>query len=73
MEKADLKYIAKILRRHCKDKGYGNAVIAPDYETGHIDITGLPFPLRALNVCKVIEDKGVKVIGKGDTKVLIKF
>jgi hypothetical protein len=73
MEKSDLRYLAKIVRRYCKDSKYTNAVITPDYETGHIDITGLPFPVRALNVCKVIEDKGVKVIGKGDTKVLIKF
>jgi hypothetical protein len=73
MEKADLKYLAKIVRRYCKEKGYGNVVIVPDYETGHIDITGLPVPLVAINVCKVIEDKGIKVVGKGDTRVLIKW
>ena len=73
MEKCDLRYLAKVIRRYCKDKNYDKAIIVPDYETGHIEVTGLPVPLKALEVCKIIEEKGVRVIGRGDTRVLIKF
>ena len=74
MTKEDLKYLAKILRRHCKQKNYVNATIEPDYETGHIEVTGLPAGLTALLVStKVMEEKGVKVIGKTDTRILIKM
>ena len=73
MEKCDLRYLAKIVRRYCRDKNYVNAIITPDYGTGHIEVTGLPVTVKVLEVCKIIEEKGVKVIGRGDTKVLIRF
>lgn len=72
MTKEDLKYIAKVIRRYCTKNKY-NATVLPDYETGHIEITGLPVGVKVLDVCKVVVDKGVKVFSKSDTKVLVKF
>lgn len=72
MTREDLKYIAKVIRRYCTEKKY-NVTVTPDYETGYIDIEGLPDGVKAIDVCKVVIDKGVKVYSRGEARVLVMF